>query len=150
MRGDATAKSTFVAAPSFASSSSVTSINHVLRLLSPVLSRNSPLSILPDSWPTHAARSYRVAHPIFHYHPVPFPFYQFLPFFSGPLLYVLPAGAHIIPEVHSSSRNEISRIAALRLLCHISSTLIIFQSMVMRQIILHHDMGDVKLLTIFL
>lgn len=35
------AKSTFVTAPSFASSSSVTSINHVLRV--PVPSRNTPI-----------------------------------------------------------------------------------------------------------
>jgi hypothetical protein len=41
MRGGAMAKSTFVTAPSFASSSSVTSINHVPRV--PVPSRNTPI-----------------------------------------------------------------------------------------------------------
>lgn len=103
MRGGAMAKSTFVTAPSFASSSSVTSINHVPRV--PVPSRNTPDSGLHTrpvlSQPT-----------LFSADPSHFPSISFSPFFY-PLLHSPPASAraraHIIPEVHSSDKNEISR-----------------------------------------
>lgn len=105
------AKSTFVTTPSFASSSSVTSINHVPRV--PVSSRNTPILAY--------TRRPIAAHPIFRHRPVPFPFYQLLPSpplsFFDPLLYTPPASARararIIPEVHSSGKNEISRAGAI-------------------------------------
>lgn len=97
------AKSTFVTAPSFASSSSVTSINHVPRV--PVPSWNTPILAYTRD-PSYRSPPYFPPPPR-----VPFPFYQFLPFFFDPLLYTPPARAlaHIIPEVHSSDKNEISR-----------------------------------------
>lgn len=67
------AKSTFVTAPSFASSSSVTSINHVPRV--PVPSRNTPILAYTRD-PSYRSPPYFPPPPR-----VPFPFYQFLPFF---------------------------------------------------------------------
>lgn len=65
------AKSTFVTAPSFASSNSVTSINHVPRASLRFPSRNTPILAY--------TRRPIAAHPIFRHRPVPFPFYQFRP-----------------------------------------------------------------------
>jgi len=103
MRGGAMAKSTFVTAPSFASSSSVTSINHVPRV--PVPSRNTPiLAYTRDP-------SYR-SPPYFPPPPRPISLLSVSPFFFGPALTHATrkrALAHIIPEVHSSDKNEILR-----------------------------------------
>jgi len=144
MRGGAIAKSTFVTAPSFASSSSVTSINHV-----PRASRFPPGT--PRFWPTHATRPI-AAHPIFRHRPIPFPFYQFLPFFLSAFIRATRkrALAHITPEVHLSDKNEISW-AILSDLCYLrnfSSASIIsrrewssyFEQRPLRKtLILHHD-----------
>lgn len=93
------AKSTFVTAPSFASSSSVTSINHVPRV--PVASRNTPiLAYTRDP-------SYR-SPPYFPPPPRPISLLSVSPFFFLPAL-THATRAHIIPEVHSSNKNEISR-----------------------------------------
>lgn len=91
MRAGAMAKSTFVTASSFASSSSVTSINHVPR---PCSLRSSDAWEAPFLAYNTASRSI-AAHPIFH-HPAPshFPSINFSPFFTpprpGPLLYLAP------------------------------------------------------------
>jgi len=112
MRGDAMAKSTFVTAPSFASSGSVTSINHV-----PHPRPLQPLDTLAILAYTHCGACPIAAHPIFRHRPVLFPFYQFLPFFLLRSCTRRPRAcplAHIIPEVHSSGKNEILRTTLLR------------------------------------
>lgn len=92
MRGGAMAKSTFVTAPSFASSSSVTSINHVPRV--PVPSRNTPiLAYTRDP-------SYR-SPPYFPPPPRPISLLSVSPFFFDPLLYTPPTSARALSRTLS-------------------------------------------------
>lgn len=113
MRAGAMAKSTFVTAPSFASSGSVTSINHVPLRPSPSgqpLARSSLyLLFVLRFWPTHAIRSYRGPPYFPPPPPVLFHFHRFLFFFFGSLLYVPPARARASARSCTLSRKCIHR-----------------------------------------
>lgn len=109
------AKSTFVTAPSFASSSSVTSINHVPRPSVPLLPCPPLLGTLPEPPVSslHTAPSSSIAaHPIFRHRPVPhFPSISFSPFFflslSSSLVRSYTSQARV--RAHTLSRKCIHR-----------------------------------------